>query len=165
MRSTDDQVAVLRRMYDRFNAQDADGVLSELTEDVLWANAMERGHEHGRDAVQAYWARQWDQVRARVTPIAFRRSEEGAIVAEVEQLIFDREGNPVQGSKHGLKDKTVLHIFRFRNGKVIRFAGVTAEPGSHTSTRRRCSSSQPAERWSDVNVSENFCFLGSFESG
>ena len=31
------------------------------------------------------------------------------------------EGKPLQGQTHGLKDKTVEHVFRFRDGKVTRF--------------------------------------------
>jgi hypothetical protein len=33
----------------------------------------------------------------------------------------DLEGNPLQGQTHGLKDKTVGHVFRLREGKVARF--------------------------------------------
>jgi hypothetical protein len=46
---------------------------------------------------------------------------DGAIVAEVRQSVRDLEGKPLQGQTHGLKDKTVGHIFRLREGKVARF--------------------------------------------
>jgi hypothetical protein len=46
---------------------------------------------------------------------------DGAICAEVRQLIRDLDGNPLQGQTHGLKDKTVEHVFRLREGKVARF--------------------------------------------
>ena len=36
----DDDVKVLERIYDRFNARDIDGVLTVLTDDVAWANGM-----------------------------------------------------------------------------------------------------------------------------
>ena len=45
-------------MY-RFNARDIDGVLTVLTDDVAWANGMDGGYVHGREAVRAYWTRQW----------------------------------------------------------------------------------------------------------
>ena len=50
----DDDVKVLERIYDRFNARDIDGVLIALTDDVAWANAMDGGHVHGREAVREY---------------------------------------------------------------------------------------------------------------
>jgi ketosteroid isomerase-like protein len=81
----DDDVKVLERIYDRFNARDIDGVLTVLTDDVAWANGMDGGHVHGREAVR------------------------------------DLEGKPLQGQTHGLKDKTVGHVFRLREGKVARF--------------------------------------------
>ena len=34
----DEDVKVLERIYDRFNARDIDGVLTVLTDDVTWAN-------------------------------------------------------------------------------------------------------------------------------
>jgi hypothetical protein len=37
----DDDVKVLERIYDRFNARDIDAVLTALTDDVVWANGME----------------------------------------------------------------------------------------------------------------------------
>jgi hypothetical protein len=41
--------------------------------------------------------------------------------AEVRQSIRDPDGKPLKGQTHGLKDKTVGHVFRFRDGKVARF--------------------------------------------
>ncbi|MCH8685702.1 nuclear transport factor 2 family protein [Pedomonas mirosovicensis] len=117
----DDDIKILEHIYDRFNARDIDGVMAALTEDVAWANGMEGGYVHGREAVRAYWTRQWAMVRPRVEPLNFQRTADGAIVAEVRQSVFDLEGQPLQGQTHGLKDKTVGHVFRFRNGKVARF--------------------------------------------
>jgi nuclear transport factor 2 (NTF2) superfamily protein len=55
----DDDVKLLERLYDRFNARDIDSVLTALADDVAWANGMDGGHVHGREAVRAYWTRQW----------------------------------------------------------------------------------------------------------
>ena len=117
----DDDVKVLERLYDRFNARDIDGVLVALTEDVAWANGMDGGHVHGREAVREYWTRQWAMVDSHVEPVGFRRTEDGAIVAEVVQTIRDLDGKPLEGQTHGLKDKTVGHVFRLREGRVARF--------------------------------------------
>lgn len=117
----DTNVAILERMYNRFNARDMDGVLSALTDDVVWANGMDGGHVHGRKAVRAYWTRQWAMVSPHVEPLGFHPTADGAIIAEVRQSIRDLEGNLLQGQAHGLENKTVEHVFRFQQGKVARF--------------------------------------------
>jgi ketosteroid isomerase-like protein len=117
----DEDMAALRRMYERFNARDIDGVLRELAGDVVWANGMDGGHVRGREAVRAYWTRQWAVVSPRVEPVGFHRTADGAIVAEVRQSVRDLEGKPLQGQTHGLKDKTVGHVFHLQDGKVTRF--------------------------------------------
>jgi ketosteroid isomerase-like protein len=117
----DGDVELLKRIYDRFNARDIDGVLTALTDDVAWANGMDGGYVHGREAVRAYWARQWAMVSPHVEPVGFRRTADGAIVAEVRQTVRDLEGKPLEGQTHGLRDKTVGHVFRLREGRVARF--------------------------------------------
>jgi len=117
----DTDVDMLKRIYDGFNARDIDGVLAELADDVAWANGMEGGHVHGREAVRAYWTRQWAIVSPHVEPVAFHQAVDGGIVAEVRQSIYDLEGKPLVGQTHGLADKTVGHVFHLKNGKVTRF--------------------------------------------
>jgi hypothetical protein len=117
----DGDVELLKRIYDRFNARDIDAVLAVLTDDVAWANGMDGGHVHGREAVRAYWTRQWSMVSPQVEPVGFSRTTDGAITAEVRQSVHDLQGNPLPVQTHGLRDKTVGHVFHFRNGKVARF--------------------------------------------
>jgi ketosteroid isomerase-like protein len=117
----DRDIDLLRRIYHRFNARDIDGVLAVLADDVAWANRMDGGHVHGREAVREYWTRQWAMVSPHVEPVGFYRAADGSIVAEVRQSVRDLQGRPLQGQTHGLKDKTVGHVFRVRDGKVARF--------------------------------------------
>ena len=117
----DANVDVLKRMYDRFNARDIDGVLGALAGDVAWANGMDGGHVHGREAVREYWTRQWAMVSPRVEPVSFDQAADGSVVVQVRQSVRDLEGRPLEGQTHGLKDKTVGHVFRFEDGKVTRF--------------------------------------------
>lgn len=112
---------LLQRIYGCFNARDIDGVLAVLADDVAWANGMDGGHVHRREAVRAYWTRQWAVVIPHVEPVAFHRRADGAIVAEVRQSVRDLEGRPIQEQAHGLRDKMVGHVFRFREGKITRF--------------------------------------------
>ena len=112
---------MIKRIYQSFNARDIDGVLSVLSEDVAWANGMDGGHVHGREAVRDYWTRQWAVVSPHVEPVAFDDSEDGVLAIEVIQSVFDLNGQPLEGQTHGLKDKTVTHIFRMEGEKIVRF--------------------------------------------
>ena len=114
-------IQVLKRTYDRFNARDIDGVLAVLADDVAWANGMDGGHVHGRDAVRAYWTHQWTIVSPHVEPVNFIEATDGSVVVEVQQSVRDLEGKPLQDQAHGLKDKTVIHVFHLQDGKVTRF--------------------------------------------
>lgn len=116
-----DDIAVLRAMYACFNAHDIDGVLGALTDDVAWSNGMDGGYVHGREGVRAYWTRQWAVVSPRVEPLRFDRAPEGSIVVTVRQSVRDLEGKPLRDQTHGLRDKTVGHVFHLQDGKVTRF--------------------------------------------
>ena len=116
-----DNRETLRRIYDRFNARDIDGVLAVLANDVAWANGMDGGHVQGREAVRAYWTRQWAMVSPHVEPVGFTDMADGSIIAEVRQTVRNLDGSPLEGQTHGLKDKTVGHVFHFQSGKVTRF--------------------------------------------
>ncbi|MBB3308745.1 ketosteroid isomerase-like protein [Rhizobium sp. BK196] len=115
------QTQLIKHIYERFNARDIDAVLAVLADDVDWANGMEGGHVHGREAVREYWTRQWTIISPHVEPVAFRQAEEGVIEVEVIQRVFDLDGRPLEGQTHGLKDKTVLHVFRMEGGRIVRF--------------------------------------------
>lgn len=114
-------VHLIKGLYDRFNARDIGGVLAALADDVAWANAMEGGHVHGHEAVRDYWTRQWAVVSPYIEPITFQPTGGGAVAVEVIQSVFDLNGQPLVGQAHGLKDKTVTHIFQMDSGKVARF--------------------------------------------
>ncbi|MGF9692332.1 nuclear transport factor 2 family protein [Rhizobium sp. 0TCS1.26] len=116
-----DVVHLIKSLYDRFNARDMEAVLAVLADDVAWANAMDGGHAHGREAVRDYWTRQWAVVTAHVEPVTFETAEDGSVVVEVIQSVFDLNGRPLQGQSHGLRDKTVTHVFRIQGDRVVRF--------------------------------------------
>lgn len=116
-----DDLEVLRTIYDRFNERDIDGVLAALAPDVAWANAMDGGHVHGLAAVREYWTRQWALVSPHVVPVRLTEAADGSIVVEVRQSVRDLQGRPLRDQAHGLRDKTVLHVFRLEGGKVTHF--------------------------------------------
>jgi hypothetical protein len=117
----ENDVELVKRLYEDFNARDVDSVLAMLTEDVMWANAMDGGHVRGHEGIREYWTRQWSMVSPHVEPAGFRKVDDGSIFVEVIQTIRDLEGNLLQDQTHGLKDKTVGHVFRFKDGRVSRF--------------------------------------------
>jgi ketosteroid isomerase-like protein len=109
-----DEIEILKRLYDRFNARDIETVLAALDENVVWANGMEGGHVHGRDGVRNYWTRQWAMVDPHVEPVAFSNGPEGEIIVEVHQVVHDL-------NRDLLLDQMVGHIFRIEDGLVRRF--------------------------------------------
>lgn len=116
-----DAIQLIKRLYDCFNSRDIDGVLIALNDDVAWANGMDGGHVYGHDELRDYWTRQWAIVSPHVKPIGFQVAGDGVIVVEVIQSIFDLNGQPLSGQTHGLKGKTVMHIFRIDENKIKRF--------------------------------------------
>jgi nuclear transport factor 2 (NTF2) superfamily protein len=112
---------LIKRLYENFNARDIDSVLAMLSEDVMWANAMDGGYVHGHEGIREYWTRQWSMVDPHVEPVRFGKIDDGSIFVEVVQTIRDLDGNLLRDQTHGLKDKTVGHIFRIEDGRVSRF--------------------------------------------
>ena len=107
-------IELLRRVYERFNARDVDGVLAFLHGDVVWANGQDGGHVHGHAGVCNYWARQWSMIDPHVEPMAFSIGTDGEVAVEVHQVVRDTEGKL-------LGDERVLHIFHLEDGLIRRF--------------------------------------------
>jgi hypothetical protein len=114
---------MIESLYDRFNARDIEGVLSNLSENVVWANGMESTHVHGREAVRAYWTHQWQVINPRVNPLKVNTNTDGSILVEVHQIVDDLDGKL-------LLDEKVGHVFQVEGGKVKRF---DIQPGSQLS--------------------------------
>jgi ketosteroid isomerase-like protein len=104
---------LLRRAYEAFSARDIEGALALMHPDVDWPNGMEGGRERGREAVRAYWTRQFGLIDSHVEPERFELEEAGRIVADVHQVVRDLEGAI-------LSDRRVRHVFTFWDGLVAR---------------------------------------------
>jgi ketosteroid isomerase-like protein len=111
MKDASDFVA---RLYDRFNARDIEAVFARLDENVMWANGMDGGHVHGRDAVRRYWTHQWTLIDPHVEPLGVAVADDGAIVVEVRQTVRNLSGEI-------LREQAVGHIFQLRDGMIVRF--------------------------------------------
>jgi nuclear transport factor 2 (NTF2) superfamily protein len=100
-------------VYDAFNRRDVDSILVLMHPDVVWPNGMEGGWVHGREAVRAYWTRQWGMVDPHVFPLEFQAEEDGSIAVDVHQVVRDLSGAV-------LLDRTVRHAYLIKNGLIVR---------------------------------------------
>ena len=105
---------LVAKLYRGFNSRDIDTVLEALAENVAWANGMDGGHVHGREAVRAYWTQQWATIDPHVEPMAVAERGDGSTTVEVHQLVKDLEGKL-------LLDEKVRHVFHIHGGCVTRF--------------------------------------------
>jgi ketosteroid isomerase-like protein len=105
--------ARLRELYAAFADRDVEAVAAALQPDVDWPNAWEGGRLHGRDAVRAYWRRQFAAIDPHVTPIRFTARDDGRIAIDVHQVVRSPDGAL-------LSDRRVVHVYTLRDGLVAR---------------------------------------------
>jgi len=104
---------VLSAAYRDFNSRNIEAVISQMHPEVEWANGMEGGHVHGKDAVREYWTRQFTMFNPRVEPLAIEPDHSNNWVVTVHQVVHDAKGNLIV-------DTTVYHTYRFRDGLICR---------------------------------------------
>ena len=104
----------LRSAYEAFNARDIDAALALMHPEVDWPNAWERGRVTGREAVAAYWRRQFEQISSTVTPERFEPGPDDAIDVTVHQLVRDAETGELQFDAH------VIHRWLLKHGLAVR---------------------------------------------
>lgn len=107
-----DKLVFLRRVCERFNARDIDGVLASVHADVQWA--QDGGYVHGHDGLRRYWTRQWSMIDPQVEPMDFSVTSDGEIVVAIRQTVRNPSGKL-------LVDKKVGHVFRLEDGLIKRF--------------------------------------------
>ena len=115
---------ILRLAYRDFNSRNIDAVIARMHPEVKWANGMEGGHVDGKEAVRAYWSRQFVTLNPHVEPVGVEPGEHGKWIVEVHQVVHDIKGNL-------LIDTTVYHTYQFRDGLIARMdiASHPAEAG------------------------------------
>ncbi len=102
---------VIAQAYAAFNGRDIDGALALMTEDVRWPKASEGGTVVGKEAIRAYWMRQWSEFDPHVEPLAMTEDEEGRVRVRVHQLVKSLDGQV-------LSDSEVLHVFTVTGGLI-----------------------------------------------
>ena len=88
---------------------------------VKWANGMEGGFLHGRDAVREYWRKQFEVVRGQLEPLQFETDESNREIVTVRLLVRDLAGEV-------LSERTVQQIFTIENGSISLFEIGGTEP-------------------------------------
>ena len=106
-----DTKTVIEQAYSAFNKRDSDGALALMTQDVSWPKASEGGRVVGKEAVRAYWTRQWRQFDPHVEPLAISDENGGKTRVRVHQLVKSLQGEV-------LSDSEVLHVFTLNNGLI-----------------------------------------------
>lgn len=82
--------------------------------DVDWPNAWEGGRVVGREAISAYWRRQFDSISSKVEPEALAEEPDGAITVDVHQVVHDARSGRL------LSDSRVRHRYRIEDGLIFR---------------------------------------------
>ena len=104
--------ALLTRAYAAFNARDVEAALATLHPSVEWANGLEGGVVHGRDAVREYWTHQWRVIDPHVEPRRFA-AVGGHVAIDVHQVIRDLSGRVV-------KNHNVRHVYVIEDDLIRR---------------------------------------------
>ena len=112
---------LLKAAYQDFNLREIGQVLASLHPNVDWANGMEGGYVHGREAVRAYWTRQWETYDPYVEPLSMKPVE-GGIDVKVHQVVRDKSGKV-------LLDRVVHHAYQFEDGLISRMDIIGFGPG------------------------------------
>jgi heme-degrading monooxygenase HmoA/ketosteroid isomerase-like protein len=102
---------LIQRAYAAFNARDLDSALALLDPEVDWPNGLEGGRVRGREAVRAYWARQWTLIDPHVEACTFSADALGQIGVEVRQVVRDLNGQIIV-------DQMIQHVYRIQNGLI-----------------------------------------------
>ena len=110
---------LLIKTYAAFNNRDIDSVLALMHAEVDWPNGMEGGRMQGHGAVRSYWERQWTIIDPRVDPMSLTTDHLGRTLVEVHQVVRDLSG-------HVLSDRTIQHVYNFRDGLIARMDIVDA---------------------------------------
>ena len=101
----------LQNLYDAFNQREIETIIALMRPDVKWANGLEGGFVHGRDAVREYWTNQFRAIQAELETLKFETDENNRDIVTVHQIIKDLQGNL-------LAETTVHQIFTIKDGLI-----------------------------------------------
>lgn len=84
-----------------------------MSEEVDWPKASEGGRAIGKEAIRAYWTRQWTEFNPTVEPIEMIDGEAGSIDVKVHQFVEHLSGDIIS-------DQTLTRVFTIANDLIER---------------------------------------------
>ena len=106
-----DSKTTIEQAYSAFNTRDIDSALALMTQDVSWPKASEGGKVAGKEAVRAYWTRQWGEFDPHVKPLSMTEEGVDKTRVRVHQLVMSLQGEV-------LSDSEVVHVFTMNSGLI-----------------------------------------------
>ncbi len=106
-------LTLIADIYSAFNQRNIDGALARMSESVSWPKASEGGRVVGKQAIRAYWSRQWQEFDPHVEPIEVIDHGAGKVEVRVHQLVKSLDGAV-------LSDSEVWHFYTLANGLIER---------------------------------------------
>ena len=113
----EDHRQTLMQLYRDFNNRDIDAAIENLAPGGDWPNAATGGRVAGRDAVRAYWQKQWAESDPRVEPLEITFDAEGRAHVRVDQLVRSLDGKV-------LVNRQVEHVYEFSGPFIARMTVV-----------------------------------------
>ncbi len=120
---------VLAQAYSAFNRRDIDGALALMSDNVDWPRVAEGGRAVGKEAIRAYWTRQWQEFDPHVEPLEVIEREGGIAEVRVHQRVKSLGGEV-------LADGEVWHVFTLADGRIERMDVKESETRSTAFPRR-----------------------------
>ncbi|WP_175552061.1 nuclear transport factor 2 family protein [Pararhizobium antarcticum] len=84
---------LIRTAFDAYNRRDSMSLLAMLPDDIVWPGDV--GMLKGKDALQAYWQRQWATTRTHDTVVDVREMGGGYVVVSLSQTVETLDGVPI----------------------------------------------------------------------
>jgi hypothetical protein len=113
--------SLIAQAYSAFNQRNIDGALALMSDSVSWPKASEGGRVVGKEAIRAYWGRQWNEFDPHVDPLEVLDQGGGRIHVRVHQLVKTLSGDV-------LSDTEVWHVYTIANGLIERMDLGESEP-------------------------------------
>jgi hypothetical protein len=89
----DDTTSFIEGVYAAFNLRHIDAAFSFMSDSVDWPKASEAGRVCGKDAIRAYWTRQWAEYDPHVEPLEMMAEDAGVTDVRVHQIVKSLAGD------------------------------------------------------------------------
>jgi limonene-1,2-epoxide hydrolase len=120
--SADERTAMLEALYRALNQHDIDTLVEHLAPGVDWPDESTGRRLHGRDAVRAYWQKQWQEIDPTAEPMRINIAPDGTAHVLVDQLVRARGGDILQ-------NRRVEHVFEFDGAFISRMTVIGLAQG------------------------------------